>query len=117
MLIFHITPRDRWRSYQNQQVYYRADSLDSQGFIHCSFQNQLLRTANKWFPGQRDLVVLWIDSDRLTAELRLEESESGEIFPHIYGPLNLDAVLDVAALQTKPSGEFELPARLDQSPR
>jgi uncharacterized protein (DUF952 family) len=106
MLIFHITPRDHWLHDQNQRVY-RADSLDSQGFIHCSFQNQLLRTANKWFQGQQDLVVLCIDSDRLTAELRLEESEPGEIFPHLYGPLNLDAVSDVTALLTKPNGEFE----------
>jgi uncharacterized protein (DUF952 family) len=110
MLIFHITPRDRWHQHQNQQVY-RADSLDSQGFIHCSFQNQLLRTADKWFCGQQDLVVLCIDSDRLTAELRLEESEPGEIFPHLYGPLNLDAVLEVIALTTKSNGEFELPSK------
>lgn len=66
----------------------------TEGFIHCSTAAQLVTTGRRHFAGQSDLVVLEIDPDRLRWELRWEES-GGEPFPHLYGPLSLDAVIAV----------------------
>jgi uncharacterized protein (DUF952 family) len=85
---------------------YRGD-----GFIHLSTGEQVVRVANARFAGARDLVLLCVAVDRLTAPLRYETGDPGsaELFPHLYGPLVTDAVLEVAALTEGPGG-FELPA-------
>ena len=89
---------------------YRLDTLDSEGFIHCSTPQQVLGPANALYRGQDDLVLLVIDPARLTAELVYEDCyEAGEAFPHIYGPLNLDAVVRVVPFPPLPDGSFVLP--------
>ncbi len=80
---------------------YRARSLESEGFIHCSTQDQWPRVLGESFAGTGQLVLLEIDSTRLAAELRWEDSEStGELFPHLYGPVEVGAVIAVHALRT-----------------
>ncbi|HEY9662544.1 MAG TPA: DUF952 domain-containing protein, partial [Allocoleopsis sp.] len=93
-LIFHITPHQQWETAQAEGVY-RCESLGTEGFIHCSTSAQVVKVANALFRGQQGLVLLEIESDRLQAELRYDEIEGGEIFPHLYGALNLDAVTQV----------------------
>jgi uncharacterized protein (DUF952 family) len=101
-LIYHITSRTAWEHAQ-QAGAYRAESLTAQGFIHCSTLEQVPRVAQAVFRGQQGLVLLCIDIDKLTAELRYEPPDpnipaqhySGELFPHLYGTLNIDAVVRV----------------------
>ena len=94
-MIYHLTTRSAWQSALSRGSY-TADSLTSQGFIHCSLAVQVARSANKFFHGQSDLVLLSIAEERVAAPLKNENLEGGaDLFPHIYGPLNLDAVVGV----------------------
>jgi uncharacterized protein (DUF952 family) len=91
--IFHITTREQW-NHASLAGKYQADTLLIEGFIHCSTKAQLASSGRRHFAGESGLVVLEIDPARLRWELRWEESE-GESFPHLYGPLDLDAVISV----------------------
>lgn len=93
-MIYHITTQTAWEAAQAAGVY-TDESLASAGFIHCSRVAQLPRVAARFFRGQPGLVLLTIDPQRLGAEVREEEGEPGERFPHLYGLLNLDAVVTV----------------------
>lgn len=91
--IFHITTREQW-NHANLAGKYQADSLVTEGFIHCSTAVQLESSGRRHFAGHSGLVVLEIDPHKLRWELRWENSH-GESFPHLYGPLDLDAVISV----------------------
>ncbi|MBC1224272.1 DUF952 domain-containing protein [Nostoc sp. UCD121] len=106
--ILHITKRQQWEQAKNLGTY-RADSLESEGFIHCSKSTQILKVAKRFFNSQKDLVLLFIDSEKAEAEIRYEEAEIGELFPHIYGELNIDAVYQVVDFEAAEDGLFELP--------
>jgi uncharacterized protein (DUF952 family) len=91
-MIFHITTRDAWDAAARAGEY-RADTLATEGFIHCSEAHQVAEVANVRFRGREDLVLLWIDPARVRAEIKYEKALDGsDEFPHIYGPLNTDAV-------------------------
>jgi uncharacterized protein (DUF952 family) len=79
------------------------------GFIHLSGGHQVAGTLSKYFAGQRDLVLLAIDPDRLGRSLRWEKSRGGELFPHLYGLLDLDHVISVEALVLQEDGSHRLP--------
>ncbi|MDB9495630.1 DUF952 domain-containing protein [Spirulina major CS-329] len=113
--IFHITPRTAWNAAQAQGDY-RPPSLATEGFIHASTLEQAIATANRFFVGQEDLVLLRIERDRLHAELKWEAVPDHGTFPHLYGPLNLDAVTAVYPLTADPHHGFTLPPDL-QSPK
>ncbi len=109
-MILHITHRSDWEAAQATGEY-RADSLAAEGFIHCSTVEQVLGPANEFYRGKDDLVLLVIDPARLAAELVYEDSyHIGTAFPHIYGPLNLDAVTSVVPFPPLADGTFELPS-------
>lgn len=110
--IFHITQRQQWSVAQQQGVY-RGDSLDTEGFIHCSTLPQVSKVANLFFTGQTGLVLLHIDADRLQSDLRYDLVEGNETFPHVYGPLDLEAVVQVFDFEPQKDGSFALPSELD----
>lgn len=110
-MIYHMAPAAGWAAAQRDGVY-TADSLAGEGFIHFSTREQLLRVAERFYRGQPGLVLLAVDPARLAAELRYEESEPGEHFPHLYGPLNLAAVVAVYPFAPEPDGSFRLPPGL-----
>src|SRR5918995_3122120 len=86
---------------------YVPSTLPRQGFIHLSRPQQVHLPANAVYSGQRDLVLLWVDPTRLQAELRYEAPEPGAPqFPHLYGPLNLDAVVAETRLEPWKQGAF-----------
>jgi uncharacterized protein (DUF952 family) len=90
--------------------WYEADSLRVQGFIHCSKPDQILSVANSNFCGQEELVLLCIDTDKVASEIRYENcTGDSELFPHIYGPLSIDAVISVSEFQPLSDGMFVLP--------
>jgi len=107
-MVYHILPRDDWLKAQLEGTY-QPSSLAAEGFIHCSYIDQVLRSANAYFKGHTDLVLLWIASEKVSAEIRDEDLAGERIcFPHIYGPLNLDAVVHVADLDVDHDGRFVL---------
>jgi uncharacterized protein (DUF952 family) len=114
-MILHIAKRAEWDAAQARREY-APPSLSVEGFIHCSTPAQILDTANRFFRGQNDLAVLCIDPHRLAAPLRYEapamahDERPSERFPHLYGPLNLDAVTQVLDFPCEPDGTFRLPA-------
>jgi uncharacterized protein (DUF952 family) len=109
--ILHITSRAEWENAKNLGTY-RSDSLASEGFIHCSTIAQVIGSANRFFKGREDLVILSIDPDRVTPEIRDEGVDSNHLFPHIYGELNIDAVRQVTDLEAGSDGIFVLPLDL-----
>lgn len=112
-LILHITDRSTWQAAQSTGVYRHA-SLDTEGFIHCSMPQQLVWVANTLFLGQRGLILICIESDRLQSELRYD-TVGEQHFPHIYGEINLDAIRQILEFEPNANGEFELPIELSQS--
>jgi uncharacterized protein (DUF952 family) len=113
-IILHVAKQDLWEKARASGSY-RGDTLESQGFIHCSRPDQLIRVANFVFRGRTDLVLLCIDRSRVEPEIRDENLEGGdELFPHIYGPLNLDAAIEVLDFQPQADGSFVLPETLDE---
>ncbi len=79
------------------------------GFIHLSEGSQVAGTLAKYFAGQTDLALLAVDTDRLGDRLRWEPSRGGDLFPHLYGPLELEHVISVAALTLQEDGSHRLP--------
>lgn len=106
--ILHITARSHWQQ-ALQLGLYRPDSLETEGFIHCSAPEQVAAAANRFFRGQTALVLLHIDPLQLQSELRYDRIETGEVFPHIYGPLNLEAVVQVHDFAANAAGLFIYP--------
>ncbi len=117
-MIYHLTDRAAWDDARARGEY-SAASLESEGFIHCSTRDQVVDVANQLYRGAADLLVLCIEENRLRAELRWEApahpkplSDSGargnSLFPHLYGVLNLDAVVEVCELSECETG-YALP--------
>ena len=110
-IIYHLADRAEWEagaaSLKCGAGEYRAGSLAEEGFIHCSEDEaQMLRVANRLFNGRTDLLVLDLNVDALTSPLKREPSRSGEIYPHIYGPINTDAVVRIRRLVPHADGIF-----------
>lgn len=113
-VIVHITSREAWEAARVAGEY-RAESLDLQGFIHCSTPGQVMEVANNLHSGQTGLVLLVVDPARLRHELRYEDCyDTGLQFPHIYGPLNLDAVIRLVDFPPQTDGTFALPPELQE---
>ena len=108
-LIVHIAERDEWARALESGAY-RPASLDEVGFVHASTAYSLDLPANLFYRGRRDLVVLCIDQALLGAELHWEEPEpTVEAFPHVYGPVNPDAVVAVYDFPPRDDGTFDVP--------
>ena len=97
MRIFHIVLPEIWAAFDTEL--YRASSLDSEGFIHCSFAEQLGRVIERYYSGADKIVVLEIETDELMSRVLNEPSTGNEIYPHIYGPINRDAIVDITRRQ------------------
>jgi uncharacterized protein (DUF952 family) len=94
-IIYHVTTSGEWKEAQ-LKGYYEAPSLAVEGFIHCSEEGQVNGVLERYFKGQHDLVKLVIDTDKLQHRLQYDIAPSiKEAFPHVYGPINLDAVVRV----------------------
>ena len=107
--ILHIATKDAWDS-AKASGFYAIASLKSEGFIHCSTPAQVLRVARERFAGRDDLVLLEIAENRVRVEIKYENCEGGsELFPHLYGPLNVDAVVWVHEFKPGDNGDFSLP--------
>lgn len=106
--ILHITKSEQWEQAKILGSY-RGDTLDSEGFIHCSTAAQVIWVANRFFVNQKGLVILCIDSEQVKPEIGYEAAEVDNLFPHIYGELNIDAVFQVVDFEAGKDGFFVLP--------
>ena len=95
-LIYHICSRNAWETASSKKDYW-ADPLISEGFIHCSTIHQVPRVLNTFYSDENDLLLLEIDTSSLSPNLRWEPGtdKAEELFPHVYGSLNKDAILRV----------------------
>jgi uncharacterized protein (DUF952 family) len=121
--VYHIVPREDWDIALSKGEY-RPASVDTQGFVHCSTRAQVAPTANRYFHGEDGLVLLCIDTAMVTSPLRYEppdmpghDPDDHELFPHLYGALNLDAVKRVLPFPCHADGSFSLPQELVGSMR
>lgn len=97
-LIYHITTREAWTK-ASETGSYATPSLKDEGFIHCSELSQVEDIKKRFYVGIQDLVLLTIDTEKLTSQLIFEWSPSvQDTFPHIYGPINSDAVIKMTAV-------------------
>lgn len=111
-MIYHILSVEDWQNQMPGQPY-RGDTLDTEGFIHCTGEVEwLLRVANRFYRANpENFVILCIDPERVQAPVTWEAADQ-HIFPHIYGPLNLDAVVDVVQFPRDMTGQFLMPTEL-----
>jgi uncharacterized protein (DUF952 family) len=115
-MIFHITSKSEWKEAQ-QRGEYVAPSLQTEGFIHCSTEKQVLHVANAFYRGQNDLVLLKLDEEKISSEIKWEPPagvpalgiSDSDKFPHIFGPINLTAVASVLDFEPDSAGHFILP--------
>jgi uncharacterized protein (DUF952 family) len=84
-----------------------SKSIGHEGFIHCSQPEQILDVANRFYQGIPGLILLWIDPKKITSEIRWEVVD-GVLFPHIYGPINLDAVISVTDIKPDDDGTYRV---------
>lgn len=90
-MIFHITDKHAWEK-SKETGEYRGGTLETQGFIHCSTLEQIYEVACYLFSKKTNLVILEIDEEEVTPEIKYEDAGNGKLYPHIYGPLNIEAV-------------------------
>ncbi len=97
-IIFHIALASDWKE-AREKGFYEHPTLRSEGFIHCSQDNQVASVLERYFAGQTDLLKLSIETDKLTSKFIFDWSPStAETYPHVYGPINIDAVVEAIAL-------------------
>ena len=116
-MILHIVKRHDWEDAIRKGEYAPA-SLETEGFIHCSTAAQVVGTADLFYRGQSDLIIVCLEEGQLTSRLiyepaaRVGDRRADALFPHIYGPLNLEAVSEICEFPCDAEGRFVLPNTL-----
>ncbi len=110
--VYHLALRDAWEAARGAGEPYRRStidrSLDEEGFIHCSYRDQVQGVADRFYRGRTDVLLLTIDVSRVQAEVRIEN-----LFPHIYGPLPIKAVVRVEPVACRGNGRLLVSSLLD----
>ena len=107
-VIYKIVSESLWREAERAGVLRGAPVDLADGFIHLSTADQVVETAERHFAGQDGLVIVAVDAGRVADALRWEPSRGGGLFPHLYAPLPMEAVLWVKALPLS-SGRHAFP--------
>jgi len=94
MLIYHIVLPEVWDKFKNKK-FYEAESLPTEGFIHCSFAVQLKGVLQRYYKETEKILILTIDTEKLSSKLITEPSTNDEIYPHIYGQINAEAIVKI----------------------
>ena len=111
-LLYHITSLSEWNTARSNGEY-KPQGYPQEGFIHCSYQHQLLTVAHRFYKGQDGLVILVIESSTINSSLVEENLEGGtELYPHIYCPLPINSVVKAVAFPCDAEGGFTLPEEL-----
>ncbi|MCV7278610.1 DUF952 domain-containing protein [Mycolicibacterium flavescens] len=108
-VLVHLCSKDEWQS-ARQCGEHRPESLSANGFVHLSLPEQVHLPANRLYAGRSDLVLLRIDSARVSSPVRWEPGVAtdpvGMVFPHLYGPLPVTAVISVTSYLPGDDGRF-----------
>lgn len=107
--IYKICQKAPWRAAEQTGIYRGSDADARDGFIHFSTDRQLAGTAGKYFAGQSDLLIVAVDADALGSALKWERSRGGELFPHLYAALPVEAVSWTQPLPDEVDGRRALP--------
>src|SRR5687768_6004656 len=94
MFIYHIVLPEVWERFKDRPSY-QPESLATEGFIHCSYSNQLPTVLKRYYRDVEKVLILKIDAGKVLAKLVREPSTNSEMYPHIYGRLNHNAVVDI----------------------
>ena len=93
-MIYHITTTEDWERNKGLNEFFPADYA-KEGFIHCCTKQQLEGVLHRYFKGKTNLVLLHLDEAKLISELKYELSTGNERFPHLYGAINSEAIVDI----------------------
>jgi uncharacterized protein (DUF952 family) len=107
--IYKICPASAWREAERQGVYRGSADDTRDGFIHFSAASQVAGTAEKHFAGETGLLLIEVDADALGEALRWERSRNDELFPHLYGELDIAAVTAVHEMPARADGSHVIP--------
>lgn len=108
-MIYHIAFKKEYEKALAENSY-KPESLEKEGFIHCSPAEKITESANNFFKDQKDLVLICIDESKVDSDIIWEDLYGHNFkFPHIYGELNPDAVIKVAEFLSGSDGKFILP--------
>lgn len=116
-IIYHLTPSSRWNTWPKDEDYYPSD-LEKDGFIHCTAGDELMiRVANRFCRTlSGDFLILFIDTKKLRSEVKWERATDIDAdFPHIYGLINKDAVVDVQKFDRAADGTFLGWSKIEES--
>lgn len=94
MLIYHIVLPEVWENFKEKEEY-EAESLQTEGFIHCSFAEQLDGVLQRYYSNAEKVLILMLDTEKLSSKLVNEPSTNNEIYPHIYGKINKSAIVEL----------------------
>jgi len=108
-IIYKITPASAWREAERQGVYRGSPDDLRDGYIHFSTASQVAETARKHYFGQTGLFLVAVDADALGEALRWEPSRNDELFPHLYGELDLGAVTAILDMRARSDGYHDIP--------
>jgi len=108
-LVYKICTAAEWHVAQQAGVFHGAGVDLKDGYIHLSAPGQVVETAERHFAGQRDLMLVAVDSAALGAALKWEAARDGALFPHLYGPLRLHAVVWTKPLPLDRDGRHAFP--------
>lgn len=99
-IIYHIVTTTDWANQQSSNEY-EADSLYTEGFIHCSTKSQIEGVLERYYQQAPDLLLLHVDEEKVKSKILYESSTNDELFPHVYGPITKDAVITVATIKAE----------------
>ncbi len=94
MFIYHIVLPEVWKEFKGRPSY-QAESLATEGFIHCSYENQVGAVLKRYYSNAGKVLILKLDTEKLRSKLIEEPSTNGEVYPHLYGRLNHNAVVSI----------------------
>jgi uncharacterized protein (DUF952 family) len=107
--IYKICPASAWREAERQGVFRGSADDRRDGFIHFSAASQVAGTVAKHFAGQTGLFLIAIDAEALGEALKWEPSRGAELFPHLYGELDIGAVIRILDLRARSDGSHAIP--------
>lgn len=113
MIIFHMVKESEWKNFIHSE-FYGGKSLKTDGFLHCCSFDQILHVANNNLRSiDEKLLILCINTEYLSSELKWEKNfKNGMVFPHIYGPINKESVINTIEFKKEQSGNFSIPKEL-----
>lgn len=96
-MIYHIATSEDWNLHLTNATY-EPQAFSKEGFIHCSTKEQVPGVLQRYYAGAKNLILLHIDEHKLTALLKYEAATNNELFPHVFGPINKEAIVTVENL-------------------